>query len=138
MMVQWEEHEQTEVDFHPHYHHQKLELESCQGSWKKRKKKAQSRITGQIWHTRQVSLASQEIFIKFNISSNDYIMRMWLNKSITYYIFRISNKYALFTFRLQCFPFFIWNVSPCFTTKHTKVTYIWFSFTPCFFRCDTL
>ena len=96
------------------------------------------RLAGQRWHTCQVRLTCQEFFIKFNISSNDYIMIMWLKKSITFYIFRISNKYALFTFRLQCFPFSIQNVSPCFTTKHTKVTYIWFNFTPCFFRCYTL
>ena len=32
--VQLEEHEQAEVDFHPHFHHQKLDLEICQGSWK--------------------------------------------------------------------------------------------------------
>ena len=79
------------------------------------------RLAGQRWHTHQVRLVGQEIFIKFNISSNEYIMRMWLKNSITFYIFRISNKYALFTFRLQCFSFFIRNVSPCFTTKHTKV-----------------
>ena len=34
VLVQLEEHEKVEVDFHPHYHHQKLELKTCQGSWK--------------------------------------------------------------------------------------------------------
>ena len=38
VLVQLEEHEQVEVDFHPHCHHKKLELENCQGSWKKKKK----------------------------------------------------------------------------------------------------
>ena len=32
-------------------------------------------LTGQRWHTHQVRLAGQDIFINFNISSNDYIMR---------------------------------------------------------------
>ena len=40
MLVQLDEHEQEEVDFHPNFHHQKLELETYQGSWKD--KKAQS------------------------------------------------------------------------------------------------
>ena len=31
VLVQLEEHEQAEVDFHPHCHHWKLELETCQG-----------------------------------------------------------------------------------------------------------
>ena len=30
VLVQLEEHEQAEVDFHPHSHHQKVELETCQ------------------------------------------------------------------------------------------------------------
>ena len=42
VLVQLEEHEHVEVDFYPPCHHQKLELETCQGSWKKKKKKAQS------------------------------------------------------------------------------------------------
>ena len=32
VLVQLEEREQAEVDFHPYYHHQKLELETYQGS----------------------------------------------------------------------------------------------------------
>ena len=103
-----------------------------------RRHKCQIRLIGQRWHKCQVRLVDQDIFIKFNIPSNDYIMIMWLKKSITFYIFKISNKYVLFTFRLQCFSFFIRNVSPCFTTKHMEVTYIWFNFNPCFFRCYTL
>ena len=75
------------------------------GRRRRRRHNRRIRLVGQRWHTRQVRLARQEIFIKFNISSNDYIMWMGMKKSITFYIFRISNKYALFTFRLQCFPF---------------------------------
>ena len=30
VLVQLEEHEKEEVGFHPHSHHQKLELETCQ------------------------------------------------------------------------------------------------------------
>ena len=41
VLVQLEEHEKVEGDFHPQFHHKKLELETCQGSWKK-KNKAQS------------------------------------------------------------------------------------------------
>ena len=94
-------------------------------------------IAGHRWHKRRIILSGQNIFVIFNISSNN-IFGMWLNKSISLYIFRISKKYALFTFRLQFFLFFIQNVSPCFTTKHMKVTYIWFNFTPCFFWFYTL
>ena len=42
VLVQVEEHKQVEVDFRPHCHHQKLKLETCQGSWKKRNNMAQS------------------------------------------------------------------------------------------------
>ena len=42
VIVQLEEHEEEEADFHPNYHHQKLDLKTCEGSWKKKKKKAQS------------------------------------------------------------------------------------------------
>jgi hypothetical protein len=31
------------------------------------------------------------------------------------------------------FPFLIRNVSPCYTTKYTKVVYISLNFIPCFF-----
>ena len=34
VLVQLEENEQEEVDFHPRCHYHKLELEICQGSWK--------------------------------------------------------------------------------------------------------
>ena len=37
-LVQLEEHEQEEVEFYPHYHHQKPEVETYQGSWKNKKK----------------------------------------------------------------------------------------------------
>ena len=51
-------------------------------------------------HTKHwIVLASREIFIKFKIFSNNYFIEIRL-KSITFDIFRISNKNALLTFRL--------------------------------------
>jgi hypothetical protein len=69
------------------------------------------------------------------ISSNNNFITMWLKKSITFDIFIITNKYTLLNFRLQCFPFLIRNVSPCYITKYMQVTYIRLNFSPCFFQC---
>jgi hypothetical protein len=46
------------------------------------------------WNNHRISLAGQEIFIKFNISSNNNFITMWLKKSVTFDIFRITNKYC--------------------------------------------
>jgi hypothetical protein len=54
---------------------------------------------------------------------------------VAFDIFKISNKNELLTFRMQCFPFLIRNVSPCHTTKYIEVAYIWLNFFPCFFWC---
>jgi hypothetical protein len=43
---------------------------------------------------------------------------MWLKKSITFDIFRITNKYTLFTFNNQ--------------QIYTEENYIWFNFSPLF------
>jgi hypothetical protein len=38
---------------------------------------------------------------------------------LAFYFFITTKKYTLLTLRLQCFPFLIRNVSPCYTTKYT-------------------
>lgn len=54
----------------------------------------------QRWHKPQIKLIGQDIFIKRNISSNNNSCWIWLKKSITFYIFIVSNKNALLTLRL--------------------------------------
>ena len=58
------------------------------------------RLAGQRRHTHRIRLAGQEIFIKFNISSKNNFITMWLKNSITFDIFRISKKNTLLTFKM--------------------------------------
>jgi hypothetical protein len=64
-----EEGEQAEVDFHPHCHHLKKKPDHKKAQTSKMARRRRR-------HNHQIRLAGQEIFIKFNISSNNNFITM--------------------------------------------------------------
>jgi hypothetical protein len=68
-----EEGEQAEVDFHPHCHHLKKKPDHKKEQTPNMSRRQEE---GQRRNNRRIRLAGQEIFIKFNISSNNNFITM--------------------------------------------------------------
>ena len=81
-----EDPEKVGEDFHPRFHHLK-------------KKHFQKQKDRERWHIHRTRLVGRYIFSKLDISSNDNIFGLKWNKSISFDIFRISNKNTFFALR---------------------------------------
>jgi hypothetical protein len=58
----------------------------------KRRKTRRRCLAGRRRHNHRIRIIGKYIFIKFNISSSNNFITMWLKKFVTVGIFRITNK----------------------------------------------